>query len=108
MVIPLLTDVEDEQNPIPTEYKLDQNYPNPFNPSTVISYQLPISGKVTLTVFDVLRKRSCNSCLMNLEMQELIMLNLESQNSVYYQFWSLFLPTSSWKFVQTRKMILMK
>ncbi|HMN26375.1 MAG TPA: hypothetical protein PKE38_17845, partial [Ignavibacteriaceae bacterium] len=25
--------VEDELNPIPTEYKLEQNYPNPFNPS---------------------------------------------------------------------------
>ncbi|MBK9096827.1 MAG: T9SS type A sorting domain-containing protein [bacterium] len=36
------------------DYVLYQNYPNPFNPNTVISYQLPINGKVTLKVYDVL------------------------------------------------------
>jgi hypothetical protein len=38
----------------PTEIILYQNYPNPFNPSTKISYQLPVSGNVTLKVYDVL------------------------------------------------------
>ena len=57
-----VVDVEDEQNTIPTEFKLNQNYPNPFNPSTKISWQSPVSSWQTLIVFDVLRKRSCNSC----------------------------------------------
>jgi hypothetical protein len=36
----------------PNVFALEQNYPNPFNPSTVISYQLPLSGQVSLKVYD--------------------------------------------------------
>jgi hypothetical protein len=45
--------MEDDLIPV-SSYSLEQNYPNPFNPSTVISYQLPVSGDVTLKVFDIL------------------------------------------------------
>jgi len=38
----------------PKEFALLQNYPNPFNPLTVIRYQLPVSGHVRLTMYDVL------------------------------------------------------
>ncbi len=41
---------------IPTEIKLFQNYPNPFNPRTIISYQLPSEGFVSLKVYDILGK----------------------------------------------------
>lgn len=39
---------------IPQNLELAQNYPNPFNPSTVISWQSPVSGWQILKVFDVL------------------------------------------------------
>ncbi len=39
---------------IPTGFTLSQNFPNPFNPSTVITYQLPISSQVTLKLYDIL------------------------------------------------------
>lgn len=50
---PLTTEVGDESSAIPLNFTLEQNYPNPFNPSTVISFQLPVSSHVTLKVFDV-------------------------------------------------------
>jgi hypothetical protein len=35
-------------------FALYQNFPNPFNPSTMISYQVPAIGHVTLKIYDVL------------------------------------------------------
>ncbi|MFA5670357.1 MAG: T9SS type A sorting domain-containing protein [Balneolaceae bacterium] len=48
---------EMESNSQPIEIMLFQNYPNPFNPSTIISYQLPVSGLVKLDVFDMLGRK---------------------------------------------------
>jgi Secretion system C-terminal sorting domain len=52
-----VTDVENEETPILLNFKLGQNYPNPFNPTTVISYQIPQSGFVTVKIFDVLGRK---------------------------------------------------
>ncbi len=38
---------------IPENYALAQNFPNPFNPQTVIEYQLPEDGGVTLKIYTI-------------------------------------------------------
>ena len=40
----------------PLRFKLNQNYPNPFNPVTSITFQIPVKGKITLKVFNIVGK----------------------------------------------------
>lgn len=50
----LQTDVRQVDVTVPSSYNLTQNYPNPFNPNTKISFTLPVSGRTTLKVFNML------------------------------------------------------
>ncbi len=42
---------------IPLVCTLAQNYPNPFNPETTISFGIPESGKVNLSIYDILGRK---------------------------------------------------
>jgi hypothetical protein len=54
-----ITAVQEHNNLVPSEYRLEQNYPNPFASAmkfaeTTIKYQLPKATLVTLKIFDML------------------------------------------------------
>ena len=42
------------ENSQPKSYKLHPNVPNPFNPSTQITFEIPTSGHVKLTVYNAI------------------------------------------------------
>jgi hypothetical protein len=49
-----LIGIDPKFNNLPAKYILSQNYPNPFNPSTLIYFEMPKDGNVSLKVFDIL------------------------------------------------------
>jgi hypothetical protein len=85
-------------------YALFNNFPNPFNPNTIIKYQIPDAGLVTLKVYDVIGN----------EIAELVSENKEAGiYEVEFDASSLssgiyFYQIKAGDFVQTKKMILMK
>ena len=43
--------------PIASSYELSQNYPNPFNPTTHIRFNIPETGLVNITIYDMLGRQ---------------------------------------------------
>lgn len=54
---PLPTSADDAVQQTPAQVMLHPNYPNPFNPETRISYSLPESAEIRLTVYDSLGRQ---------------------------------------------------
>lgn len=50
----VLVSVENPEPVLPESFMLNQNYPNPFNPSTIISFSLPESADIQLSIFDIM------------------------------------------------------
>ena len=48
------SDVNESGTSLPESFNLEQNYPNPFNPKTTISFSIPITGNVSLKIFNVI------------------------------------------------------
>jgi hypothetical protein len=85
-------------------FSLSQNYPNPFNSSTVISYQLSVSGMAKLKVYDVLGNEVA---ILVDEMKSAgthqIEFNAAGLSSGIYYY-----TIQAGSFIETKKMILMK
>lgn len=89
---------------IPAAYSLSQNYPNPFNPITSIKFELPQASKVTLNVYNILGEQVVNLINENLEAGfHSVPFNASELPSGTYIY-----RLQADKFVQTKKMILLK
>ena len=42
----------------PSEFSMSQNYPNPSNPKSIIDFAIPVAGRVSLIVYDILGKEA--------------------------------------------------
>jgi len=96
--------VSKENNTMPKQYKLSQNYPNPFNPSTIIQYQLPKSGLVSLKIYNILGQEVAN--LVNEEQQAGI--HEIKFNATHLASGVYFYSIKAGNFVSTKKMLLLK
>jgi len=89
---------------VPKEFYLFQNYPNPFNPKTVIKYQLPKSGYISLDIFNIEGKEI-----------EKLFYNRQETGTYEIEFNGSNIPSGVYfykislnDFTQTKKMILIK
>ena len=96
---------------VPTNFELSQNYPNPFNPFTIISYQIPVTAKVILKVYNLLgveiatlvnEYKSPGKYKMNLGANQLSKGKAGLPSGIYLY------RLQAGKYVETRKMILLK
>lgn len=105
------TDVHDDE-PVP-QYTLSQNYPNPFNPSTKIKFALPESEVATATF----GRAKVNLSIYNLLGEKVAELVSGEMDAGYHEKqWNAsglvsgiyFYRLQAGKFIETKKLILMK
>ena len=88
----------------PDGYALGQNYPNPFNPTSTIHYNIPLSGMVSLNVYDVIGREVGN--LVN-KIQKPGSYSVTFDASILASGMYIY-KLSSGEFTQTKKMILVR
>jgi len=98
------SDIVEVEVGLPNEFRLEQNYPNPFNPSTTIKYNIIEEGFVSIKIYNTLGSevaalveevKPAGSYIANFNASDL------SSGVYFYQL-------KVGKFVQTKKMLMLK
>jgi len=89
---------------VPDRFKLSQNYPNPFNPSTKINFSIPITGFVSLKVYDIAGKEVADLVneKLSVGVYEYIFEAFSFSSGTY------FYRIQADDFIETRRMVLLK
>jgi Secretion system C-terminal sorting domain len=96
--------VKNDPHPVPAGFTLSQNYPNPFNPTTNFQFSLPLSGHVTLKIYDVLGREVAT--IVNEKMAAGSYTRQWNASGIASGIYFYRLQTSN--FQQTRKLVLLK
>ena len=95
---------------LPREYRLAQNYPNPFNPSTTIQYALPNRSNVRIVITNTLGQQV--ALLENGEREagyhEIKWQAVVASGIYFYRIEAVDVTNSNNRFVQVKKMLLLK
>ena len=94
---------------VPKDYALYQNYPNPFNPSTTIRFDLKEASMVTLEIYNVLGQRVeyWNYGVMEAGRYDQVV-NMDRLSSGVYYYHIDAVGSDGQRFVQVKKLVLMK
>ena len=89
---------------IPSEYRILNPYPNPFNPTTTISFELPVSGNISLKIYDITGREVAALGTGHWALGEhSVVWNAEGLSSGVY-----FVRLTAGDFRQTQKLLLIK
>lgn len=102
--VSVITSVSQTGEELPEAFSLGQNYPNPFNPSTTITFSMPKQEFVTLKVFNTLGQEV--KTLINGARQggtHEVTFDAGNFPSGIYMY-----KLTAGKYVETKKMVLMK
>ena len=105
-----ITEVNESEINIISNYNLEQNYPNPFNPSTTIKYSIPENSLVKIDIINTLGQRVdiLFDDIISVGNHEVIWNALDLPSGLYiYRLSAISLETSK-EFQSVKKMILIK
>jgi parallel beta-helix repeat protein len=95
---------------ISRSFSIEQNFPNPFNPSTTIRYGLPARSSVRIIIYNVLGQVIKE--LLNTEqqagIQSVVWKANVSSGLYFYRLEATSLDNPSNRFIETKKMLLLK
>jgi len=83
---------------------LGQNFPNPFNPTTNINFSIPVTGYVTLTIYNTLGQKIA-TLVNGIREAGTHNISFDGSNLISGIY---FYKLESGNFVQVQKMILLK